>query len=116
MGVALGIEQGDVAYVPVGHDTVGAPAQLTWTDFIGVARSHLEDAAIAKTGQDLKAAKNMLARYGVDLLGIAHDTMLESYVLDSVGARRHSLEDIAGKYLGANAPSFEAIAGKGASN
>ena len=114
VGVALGIEQGDVAYVPVGHDTVGAPAQLTWSDFIGLAREHLEDAAIAKTGQDLKTAKNVLARYGVDLLGIAHDTMLESYVLNSVGARRHSLEDIAGKYLGANVPSFEAIAGKGA--
>ena len=114
VGVALGIEQGDVAYVPVGHDYVGAPAQLAWSDFVRLAKPVLEDAAIAKTGQDLKTARNVLARYDVALAGIAHDTMLESYVLDSVGARRHSLEDIAGKYLAADVPAYEAIAGKGA--
>ena len=114
IGVALGIEQGDIAYVPVGHDYVGAPPQLTWADFVDQARPLLESAAIAKTGQDLKTVKNVLARYGVELRGVANDTMLESYVLDSVGARRHSLEDIAGKYLGADIPAYEAIAGKGA--
>ena len=114
IGVALGIEQGDIAYVPVGHDYVGAPPQLAWADFVDLARPLLESAAIAKTGQDLKTVKNVLARYGVELRGVANDTMLESYVLDSVGARRHSLEDIAGKYLGADVPAYEAIAGKGA--
>ena len=114
IGVALGIEQGDIAYVPVGHDYVGAPPQLTWADFVDLARPLLESAAIAKTGQDLKTVKNVLARYDVELRGVANDTMLESYVLDSVGARRHSLEDIAGKYLGADVPAYEAIAGKGA--
>ena len=113
IGVALGIEAGDVAYVPVGHDYVGAPTQISWADFIHAARSVLEDAAIAKTGQDLKTIKNVLARYGVTLAGIRNDTMLQSYVLDSVGARRHQLEDVAGKYLGLDAPSYESIAGKG---
>ena len=113
IGVALGIKAGDVAYVPVGHDYVGAPAQISWADFIDAARSVLEDAAVAKTGQDLKTIKNVLARYGVTLAGSRNDTMLQSYVLDSVGARRHQLEDVAGKYLGLDAPSYESIAGKG---
>ena len=114
IGVALGIGEGDVAYVPVGHDYVGAPARPTWADFLDAARSVLEDATVAKTGQDLKTTKNVLARYGVTLAGIRNDTMLQSYVLDSVGARRHQLEDIAGKYLGLDAPSYDSIAGKGA--
>ena len=113
IGVALGIEAGDVAYVPVGHDYVGAPTQISWAAFINAARSVLEDEAVTKTGQDLKTIKNVLARYGVTLAGIRNDTMLQSYVLDSVGARRHQLEDVAGKYLGLDAPSYESIAGKG---
>ena len=113
VGVALQVA-GEAAYVPVGHDYVGAPEQLPWTEFLAAARPLLEDATVAKTGQDLKAARNLLARFGVTLAGIRNDTMLESYVLDSVGARRHHLEDVAGKYLGVVPPSYEAIAGKGA--
>ena len=114
VGVALEVE-GEAAYVPVGHDYVGAPEQLRWQDdFLAAAKPLLEDPAVAKTGQDLKAARNLLARFGVALAGIRNDTMLESYVLDSVGARRHHLEDVAGKYLGEVPPSYEAIAGKGA--
>ena len=114
VGVALGVEPDDIAYVPVGHDYVGAPAQLAWDDFLAAAGPVLEDAAVAKTGHDLKHAKNVLAQHGVELAGIRNDTMLESYVLDSVGARRHQLEAVARKYLDADPPSFEAIAGKGA--
>ena len=114
VGVGLGVESGEAAYVPVGHDYLGAPAQLAWSDFVDQARSILEDPAVAKTGQDLKHASNILARFGVELAGADHDTMLESYVLDSVGARRHQLEDVAKKYLGRDAPSYEALAGKGA--
>ena len=113
IGVALGVEAGEAAYIPVGHDYVGAPPQLAWTDFLAAARPVLEDESIAKTGQDLKTTQNILARYGVDLAGAGHDTMLQSYVLDSVGARRHQLEDVAGKYLGVDAPTYESIAGKG---
>ena len=114
VGVALGVEQGDLAYVAVGHDYVGAPPQLAWNDFLAAARPILEDRAIAKIGQNLKWARNVLARDGVSLEGPMEDTMLQSYVLDSVGARRHRLEDIAGKYLGADAPTLDSIAGKGA--
>ena len=113
VGVALGVEPGDAAYVPVGHDYLGAPAQLSWGEFLEAAGAVLEDAAVTKTGQDLKHASNILARFGIELAGIANDTMLESYVLDSVGARRHALEDVAKKYLGWEAPSYEALAGKG---
>ena len=113
--VGVGLDaQGETAYVPVGHDYLDAPPQLAWQDFLVAAKPVLEDAAVAKTGQDLKAAKNILARYDVALAGLRNDTMLESYVLDSVGARRHHLEDVAGKYLGAAPPSAETIVGKGA--
>ena len=114
VGVALAIEPGDAAYVPVGHDYLGAPAQLAWRDFLEAAGPVLEDAAVIKTGQDLKHASNILARFGIELAGSRNDTMLESYVVDSVGARRHALEDVAKKYLGHEAPTFEVLAGKGA--
>ena len=110
VGVALGIEAGDAAYVPVAHDYDGAPPQLGWPEFLAAAKPVLEDDTVAKIGQDLKHAKNILARHGVDLAGIAHDTMLESYVLDSVGARRHQLDAVARKYLGIDAPDFKAVA------
>ena len=114
VGVALGIEAGDAAYVPVGHDYLGVGEQLAWSEFLEQAKPLLEDAGVVKTGQDLKQTSSLLARYGVDLAGIGNDTMLESYVLDSVGARRHQLDDVAKKYLGREAPSHEALAGKGA--
>ncbi len=109
VGVALGIGPDDAAYVPLGHDYLGAPAQLAEAEFLGAAKPLLEAPGVVKTGQDLKTAKNVLARHGVELAGIANDTMLQSYVLDSVGARRHHLDDIARKYLGADAPSLEAL-------
>ena len=113
VGVALGVDSADAAYVPVGHDYLGAPVQLGWSEFLEASRSVLEDAAVAKTGQDLKHASNILARFGIELAGTDNDTMLESYVLDSVGARRHALEDVVKKYLGREAPTYEALAGKG---
>ena len=113
IGAALGIGAGEVAYVPFGHDAVGAPPQIAWHEFLQIARTVLEDADVVKTGQDLKVAKNVLHLDGVELAGDRNDTMLESYVLDSVGARRHHLDDVAGKYLGVEAPSYQAIAGKG---
>ena len=114
VGVGLGVVSGEAAYVPVGHDYLGVPDQLGWSDFLDAAGGVLEDPAVAKTGQDLKHVSNILARFGVELAGAANDTMLESYVLDSVGARRHALEDVAKKYLGREAPTFEVLAGKGA--
>ena len=114
VGVALGVAAGKAAYVPVGHDYVGVPRQLDWPDFLAAAKPLLEDGSITKTGHDLKTVMSILARYGVDLEGADHDIMLESYVVDSVGARRHQLEDVAGKYLGDPGPALETIAGRGA--
>ena len=114
VGIALAVDPGEAAYVPVGHDYVGVPDQLTWAGFLAAAKPLLADDAVAKTGHDLKTAMSVLARYDVDLAGTTNDIMLESYVLDSVGARRHHLEDVAGKYLGHPGPALEAIAGKGA--
>ena len=113
VGVALAVSPGEAAYVPVGHDYVGAPPQLPWSDFLAIAKPVLECPEVAKTGQDLKTIRNLFWRHGIDLAGLAHDTMLQSYVLDSVGARRHQLDDVAAKYLGVQAPDFAAIAGKG---
>ncbi|MDE0006930.1 MAG: DNA polymerase I [Gammaproteobacteria bacterium] len=114
VGFALGVAGDDVAYVPVGHDLVVAQGQLSLGDVVAAAKPVLEDPNVAKTGQDLKHARNILEGFGVALAGIANDTMLESYVLDSVGARRHQLQDLAQKYLGAQPVSFEDVAGKGA--
>ena len=114
VGFAFGVDGDDVTYVPVGHDLVVAQSQLPLGEVIDAARPVLEDPSIAKTGQDLKHSRNILQGLGVTLAGMANDTMLESYVLDSVGARRHQLQDLAQKYLGAQPVSFEDIAGKGA--
>ena len=113
VGIAFAASPGEAAYAPVGHDYVGAPAQLSWDEFIAVAKPVLESPAVAKTGQDLKTIRNVLWCHGIDLAGLANDTMLQSYVLDSVGARRHQLEDVAAKYLGVQAPDRAEIAGKG---
>ncbi|MDE0692797.1 MAG: DNA polymerase I [Gammaproteobacteria bacterium] len=114
VGFAFGVAGDDVAYVPVGHDLVVAQGQLSLGNVIAAAKPVLEDPNVAKTGQNLKHARNILEGLGVALAGIANDTMLESYVLDSVGARRHQLQDLAQKYLGAQPVSFEDVAGKGA--
>ena len=114
VGFAFGVDGDDVVYVPVGHDLVVAQSQLSLGEVVDAARPVLEDPHVAKTGQNLKHARNILEGLGVSLAGIANDTMLESYVLDSVGARRHQLQDLAQKYLGAQPISFEDIAGKGA--
>ena len=113
VGIALAVSPGEAAYVPVGHDYVGAPPQLPWSEFLAIAKPVLESSDVAKIGQDLKTIRNIFWRHGIDLAGLAQDTMLQSYVLDSVGARRHQLEDVAAKYLGVQAPDLAAIAGKG---
>ncbi len=113
VGVSFAIEEGHAAYVPCGHDYMGAPDQLSRDHVIASMRALLENPRIGKIGQNLKYDKSVLARYGIELRGIVHDTMLESYVLNSV-ASRHNMDDLALKYLGLKTISFEDIAGKGA--
>ncbi|MCC6295814.1 MAG: DNA polymerase I [Pseudomonadales bacterium] len=113
VGVSFAVEPGVAAYVPVGHDYLGAPPQLDCEQVLDALRPLLEDPARAKVGQNLKYDQSVLARHGVALRGIAYDTMLESYVLDSTGSR-HDMDTLALKYLGERTIRFEDIAGKGA--
>ncbi len=113
VGFSFSVQPGEAAYVPVGHDSLGAPPQLTLDEALEQLRPVLEDPNILKVGQNLKYDMSVLARHGVTLRGVAYDTMLESYVLNSV-ATRHNMDDLATKYLGLATVHYEDIAGKGA--
>ncbi|MBL0503282.1 DNA polymerase I [Aeromonas caviae] len=112
VGVSFAIEPGKAAYVPFGHDYLGAPMQLTEAVVLGKLKPLLEDPARLKVGQNLKYDRNVLLNHGIELQGIAYDTMLESYVLNST-ASRHDMDSLARRYLNAETISFEEIAGKG---
>ncbi len=113
VGVALAMEVGHAAYVPVGHDYPDAPAQLPRDAVIARLKPLLEDPALIKIAQNPKYDMNVLENYGVSLNGVAFDTMLESYVLDSV-ATRHDMDDLAERYLQLKTIQFADVAGKGA--
>ncbi|XOV86241.1 MAG: DNA polymerase I [Pseudomonadota bacterium] len=113
VGVSFAVEPGRAAYVPCAHDYPGAPDQLSRELVLTKLKPLLEDETRAKVGQNLKYDMSVLARYDVTLRGVKYDTMLESYVLNSV-ASRHNLDDLALKYLGLGTTHFEEVAGKGA--
>jgi DNA polymerase-1 len=112
VGVSFSMTTGEAAYVPVAHDYDDAPAQLSREHVLEQLRPLLEDAGRPKLGQNLKYDMSVLARHGITLRGIQHDTMLESYVLDSTGTR-HDMDSLALKYLHHKTIHFEDIAGKG---
>ncbi|NAT77660.1 DNA polymerase I [Dickeya dadantii] len=128
VGVSLAIKPGEAAYLPLGHITsrvyssniyssTVSPAtrmstQLDRDRVLALLKPLLEDDGIRKIGQNLKFDKGVMARYGIDLRGIAFDTMLESYVLDSV-AGRHDMDSLSERYLQHKTITFEEIAGKG---
>lgn len=112
VGVSFAIEPGKAAYVPFGHDYLGAPVQLSEALVLGKLKPLLEDPTRLKVGQNLKYDRNVLLNHGIELQGIAYDTMLESYVLNST-ASRHDMDSLARRYLNAETISFEDIAGKG---
>ncbi|SOB76852.1 DNA polymerase I [Marinobacter sp. LV10R510-11A] len=113
VGVSFAIEPGEAAYVPFGHDYMGAPEQLDREQVLAQLKPLLEDPKQKKVGQNLKYDKNVLANHGICLNGIAEDTMVESYVLNSVSSR-HNMDSLARTYLGEETITFESIAGKGA--
>ena len=113
VGVSFAVEPGEAAYVPLAHDYMGAPEQLPFDEVMAQLKPLLEDPAQKKVGQNLKYDSHILANYDIELRGIARDTMLESYVLDST-ASRHDMDSLALKYLGEHTVHFEDIAGKGA--
>ncbi len=98
--------------MPFGHDYLGAPVQLTEAVVLGKLKPLLEDPTRLKVGQNLKYDRNVLLNHGIELQGIAYDTMLESYVLNST-ASRHDMDSLARRYLNVETISFEDIAGKG---
>ncbi|WP_046006100.1 DNA polymerase I [Pseudoalteromonas rubra] len=112
VGMSFAVAAGEAAYLPLGHDYVGAPEQLDKQLVFELIGPILADPKYKKVGQNLKYDKSVLARAGLELNGIAFDTMLESYVFNSVGTR-HDMDSLALKYLGHKNISFEEIAGKG---
>ena len=112
VGLSFSTEPGEAAYVPVAHDYEGAPKQLSRELVLEKLRPLLEDVNKAKLGQNLKYDKNILANYGVELKGIQHDSMLQSYILDST-ASRHDMDSLALKYLQRTTTHYEDVAGKG---
>ncbi|MGH8460349.1 MAG: DNA polymerase I [Stenotrophobium sp.] len=112
VGLAFAVEAGRGWYVPVGHNYLGAPAQLPLEKVLARLRPLLEDEQRAKVGQHIKFDLNVLANHGVQVRGVRHDTMLQSYVLDAVG-NRHDMDTLAEKYLGHKTISFSDVAGKG---
>ncbi|WP_459623681.1 DNA polymerase I [Dickeya oryzae] len=112
VGISLAIKPGEAAYLPLGHDYLDAPTQLDRDTVLVRLKPLLENESIGKIGQNLKFDKGVMARYGIDLRGIVFDTMLESYVLDSV-AGRHDMDSLSERYLQHKTITFEDIAGKG---
>ena len=112
VGMSFAVVEGEAAYLPLAHDYPDAPEQLDRAAVLEMFKPLLESHSHRKLGQHLKYDKNVLANYGITLNGIAFDTMLESYVLNSV-ATRHDMDSLSAQYLGHKTISFESIAGKG---
>ncbi|MUK48186.1 DNA polymerase I [Aliivibrio fischeri] len=112
IGLSFAVEEGEAAYVPVAHDYLDAPEQLDRDWVLEQLKPYLEDDNKAKVGQNLKYDASVLARYDIEMKGIKFDTMLESYVYNSV-AGKHNMDSLALRYLQHNTISFEEIAGKG---
>ncbi len=113
VGLSFAVEAGKAAYLPLAHDYPDVPEQLVREDVLKQFKALLEDTSQAKLGQNLKYDANVLANHGIELQGIAHDTMLESYVYNST-ATKHNMDDLAKKYLGLETIHYEDVAGKGA--
>ena len=112
VGLSFAIEPGEAAYVPLAHLNPGLEGQLDRDQILAQMKPLLESSAVKKVGQHLKYDANVLANHGITLRGIAHDTMLQSYIIDAVGSR-HDMGSLALKYLGQRVISFEEVAGKG---
>ncbi len=113
VGISLSVEPGKAAYLPLAHDYPGAPEQLPRDEVLKKLEIWLQDPAQKKLGHHLKYDAHIFARYDIALAGMAFDSMLESYVLNSV-ATRHDMDSTARHYLGRETIHYEDVAGKGA--
>ncbi|HVS57756.1 MAG TPA: DNA polymerase I, partial [Casimicrobiaceae bacterium] len=112
VGLSFSIEPGRAAYIPLTHRYAGAPAQLPIDDVLRRLKPWFEDTTQKKLGQNLKYDQHVLANYGIALAGVAHDTLLQSYVLES--QRAHDMDSLAWRHLGVKTISYADVAGKGA--
>ena len=113
VGVSVSVAAGSAAYIPFAHHYEDAPEQLTEDEVLGALKPLLENSAVKKVGQNLKYDKHVLSNHGIDLQGIADDTMLMSYVLNSTSSR-HDMDTLASNYLDESTTKYEEVAGKGA--
>ena len=113
VGISLSVTAGEAAYIPLAHDYPGAPDQLPRNEVFEKLKEFLENPKHRKVGHHLKYDAHVLARHGINLQGMAYDSMLESYVLNSV-ATRHDMDSVARLYLGRETIHYEDVAGKGA--
>ncbi|CAM1000171.1 DNA polymerase I [Rhodanobacter sp. Root179] len=113
VGISLAVEPGKACYIPLGHDYPGAPKQLDREEVLAALKPVFEDPSRPKLGQHAKYDINILSHYGIAVQGLAHDSMLESYVWNAT-ATRHDMDSLAKKYLGYETIKYEQVAGKGA--
>jgi DNA polymerase I len=112
VGLSFAVTPGEAAYVPLAHDSPGAPEQLVLDDVLAQLTPWLEDERAAKVGQHIKYDAHVLANHGIAVRGYRHDTLLQSYVLEA--HLNHSLEKLAERHLGRKGLSYEDLCGKGA--
>jgi len=112
VGISLAVEPGHAAYIPVGHVYAGAPEQLSREHVLARLKPWLESSQRAKLGQHIKYDTHVFANYGIDLAGVAHDTLLESYVLES--HQRHDMDSLAHRILSIKTISYDEVTGTGA--
>jgi DNA polymerase-1 len=113
VGMSVSTEPGHAAYIPVAHRGPDAPEQLPRDEVLAKLKPWLEDASKKKVGQHLKYDEQVLANYGIEMRGVEHDTLLQSYVLES--HRPHDMDNLALRHLGVKTIKYEDVAGKGAS-
>ncbi|SAL70421.1 DNA polymerase I [Caballeronia peredens] len=113
VGMSVSVEPGHAAYIPVAHRGPDAPVQLPRDEVLAKLKPWLEDASKKKVGQHLKYDEQVLANYGIEMRGVEHDTLLQSYVLES--HRPHDMDNLALRHLGVKTIKYEDVAGKGAS-
>ncbi|HSN40751.1 MAG TPA: DNA polymerase I, partial [Burkholderiales bacterium] len=113
VGISLSVEPGHAAYIPVGHHYAGVPQQLELGHVLARLKPWLENGEQAKLGQHLKYDMHVFANHGVRLAGARHDTLLQSYVLES--HRPHDMDSLAERHLGVKTITYDEVTGKGAS-
>lgn len=112
VGISIAFQAGEAVYIPVGHSLTAAPEQLDLQDVLDRLKPHLENPALKKIGQNLKYDQHVFANYGIALNGIAGDSMLASYIIEShLG---HGLDELSGRWLGLETITYESLCGKGA--